>query len=142
MFHLLRTTLRDRLAASPRPVERDIAGLLEGASEIGQAEAFRLQRYHRKVDVAHKLMAAYDERIDKATSAETVSGDGYLGLAIAFIEAARRLSGSDEGSRADILRWVNSAFNCLDLAKPLDPVVPLGDVESELLDLVRTGSLA
>lgn len=140
MLQLLKIALRERLAASAYPVERDIADLLDGASVLCEGGAFRIQRYHRKIDVARRVMAAYDDRIDKATTAQTVSRDGYLGLTLVFIEAARREPGCDETSRARLLRWVNSAFNCMDRIEQADRNGPLGEIDLELQALLRKGS--
>jgi hypothetical protein len=130
----LLSSLSDSLAASASPVERDIAALLRGdaASEAG---AWRLQRYHRKIDVAHRLLSAYDERLQAAVSTTCVSPAAYLGLGMVFLDAARRSSGStDERLRADVLRWVNSGFNCLDHA---DPGADAAGVEAELQRLLE-----
>jgi hypothetical protein len=130
-------SLQERLAASLSPVERDVAALLSCFPLAGDADGvFRLQRYHRKIDVAHKLMAAYDERIDKATATSTVSSDCYLGLAMVFIQAAHHESGPNEATRANALRWVNSAFNCLDHVNTKDA----RDMDAELQALLRKGS--
>lgn len=139
MFQKLQTALRERLLVSSHPVERDIADLLSGLSVPHENTSFRLQRYQRKIDVAHRVMAAYDERIDKAMSTQTISSEGYLGLALVFMQAALREPGCDEASRANTLRWVNSAFNCLDHTKLVSDMFALGDVNVELQALVRKG---
>ena len=132
--------LQQHLAASPSPVERDIAVWLSHLPQAGDEGTFRLQRYHRKVDVAHKLMHSYDERIDKATSSSTVSAEGYLGMARVFIEAARQESCLTELSRANTLRWVNSAFNCLDHVTAQGAVTAMGATDAELQALLRRAS--
>lgn len=141
MFHPKLIALQERLAASPSPVERDIAALLSHLPVSARDDdAFRLQRYHRKIDVAHKLMAAYDDRIERAMSAATVSSDGYMGLAFLFVGAAHQESGVDDASRANILRWANSAFNCLDHVEARDAGVATQGLDAELRALVRKGS--
>jgi hypothetical protein len=101
-----------QLAASGQPVERDLAGLLaHGVRDA--SDAFRLQRYHRKIDVAHRLMASYDDALAAATSAHTVSGAGYLALALVLARSAHSEPVHTMAGRANRLRWVNSAFNAL-----------------------------
>ena len=103
------------LDASASPVERDIASMLGGTSN-DRATAFRLRRYQRKVDVAHRVMTAYDDSIDKPIGTQSLSKEGYVGLAMVFVKAAWREAGTDETSRAMQLRWTNSAANALDCA--------------------------
>lgn len=140
MFPSQLIDLQERLAASPSPVERDIALWLSRLPQACDEGAFRLHRYHRKIDVAHKLMQAYDERIDKATSSSTVSGEGYLGMALVFIQAARQESCITELSRANTLRWVNSAFNCLDHVTTQGAAAAMGATDAELQTLLRRAS--
>ena len=111
------STLHDILSESASPVERDIAFMLSRV-DYDQAAAFRLKRYQRKIDVARRVMTAYDDSIDKATGTDMLSNDGYLGLALVFVRAAWHDAGPDETSRARLLRWTNSASNCLDHANP------------------------
>ena len=142
MLEPLCEIFRMRLETSPHPVERDIAGLLSGARFLESATSFRLQRYHRKIDVARKVMAAYDDAIDKPTSTDTLASDGYMGLALVFVEAARREPGVSARSRADTLRWANSAFNCLDLVGSNVVAGTLTKVEVALQALLLKGSPA
>lgn len=132
MLEPLCETFRMRLEASPHPVERDIAGLLSGTRFLESAASFRLQRYHRKIDVARRVMAAYDDAVDKPTSTDTLTSEGYMGLALVFVEAARREIGVSARSRADTLRWANSAFNCMDLVGSTVAAGTLTKVEAEL----------
>jgi hypothetical protein len=105
--------VRDRLARSESVVERELADWLQ--LEVMSAEAaWRLRRFQRKIDVAHKVFAAYDERIEKATDARLITSDGYLGLALVCLAQARAEACLDEASRARLFTWVNSAFNALD----------------------------
>ncbi len=135
--------LSERLLTSPHPVERDIGRLLTHSPVTGDCDGlFRLQRYHRKIDVAHKLMTAYDVDIDKATSQSTVSRHGYLGLALVFMEAARNEHGAVEASRANTLRWANSALNCLDHVDAKDPGISMSVLDAELQALVRKGCVS
>jgi hypothetical protein len=132
--------LTRRLGASASPVERDVASLLDhGARCNDPTVQYRLHRYHRKIDVTHRVMAAYDDMIVKATSAETLSAHGYLGLALVFVDAARRETFVDEASRARVLQWVNSAFNCLDCVRAVDDKhIPHG-LDDELETLLQRG---
>lgn len=141
LLHTLLNVLQERLASSSSPVERDIAAWLSHSPLDGdEGDAFRFKRYQRKIDVAHKLMTAYDDRIDKATSASAVSSECYLGLARVFIHAARHETGANETSRANILRWANSAVNCLDHVSPQDAVLVATDMDAELQGLFHKGS--
>jgi hypothetical protein len=108
----LRSSLRAALLDSTSPVERDIATLLAGPANDPRS-AFRLGRYQRKIDVARRVMAAYDDEIGKPTRPDEISTEGYLGLALVFMHAAVEEDGVGEGSRAKLLRWVNSAANCV-----------------------------
>ena len=141
LFRPQLTSLQERLASSSSPVERDIAAWLSRSPLDGdEGDAFRFNRYQRKIDVAHRLMTAYDDRIDKATSASAVSTECYLGLARVFIHAASHEPGTNETSRANILRWANSAVNCLDHVNPQDAVLVATDMDAELQGLFRKGS--
>jgi hypothetical protein len=137
MFESLHTHLRKRLSDSDSAVERDIAELLEITPD--DAAAQRLQRYHRKIDVARKLMRSYDSQIQRAMSEKTVSSEAYLGLALIFIACAQRENALDELSRANVLRWANSAFHCIDLSR----VAPRpAKVDAALQELLRKGCAA
>lgn len=103
--------LQQALQDHPAPVARDIALLIRGGDDPAAA-AFRLQRYQRKVDVARQVMSAYDAGIQRATDPTPLPRHGCLGLGWLFWRQAR------QGARADRLRWLNSAFNCLDQAGP------------------------
>lgn len=138
MFEQLRNTLCERLVTSEHPVERDIARLFDRLPALDRSDTFRVQRYHRKIDVAHKVMAAYDEQIDKATTGQTISSDGYLCLALLFLKAAQYEQCDDASSRSKLLRWVNSACNCLDQIAPAG--IP-ACIEVELGTLLCKGSL-
>jgi len=140
MFEQLRNTVYERLVTSEHPVERDIASLLSRLPAWDQADTFRVQRYHRKIDVAHKVMAAYDAQIDKAVTGLAISSDGYLGLALLFLKAAQYEQCGDENSRSKLLRWVNSACNCLDQIAPAGGVGIPDCVEAELSTLLCQGS--
>ena len=134
MFDPLRAHLLEYLADSDSAVERDIAKLLNVLPD--DAAAQRLQRYHRKIDVARKLMRCYDSQIGRAMSEQTVSSEAYLGLALVFMACAKRESAVDERSRANVLRWTNSAFHCIDLSC----VAPRPtDIGTALLVLLRKG---
>jgi hypothetical protein len=135
-----KSILRERLVVSACPVERDIAELLHSASRLDELSIFRMRRYQRKIDVARRIMTTYDDQIDKAITTQTISSDGYLGLALVFSEAARREPGNDEISRANLLGWVNSAFNCMDRMGRVEHNVILADLEVELHVLLRKGS--
>jgi len=114
--------VREGLARSGSVVERELAGWL--GPQGGSAVDWRLQRYQRKIDVAHKVFAAYDERIEKAIDPTPITPGGYLALALVFLAAARREAGIDEVSRARLLGWVNSACNALDhVGAPPQPLL-------------------
>ena len=135
------TALQECLATSSSPVERDIAAWLSRSPLEGdEPDEFRFKRYHRKIDVAHRLMKAYDDQIEKATSNLHVSSEGYQGLAWVFIQAARQESGSSETSRANVLRWANSAVNCLDFMRNHCAVIAAVDMDAELQGLFHKGS--
>ena len=137
MFESLHTNLRKCLADTDSAVERDIAELLEVTPD--DAAAYRLQRYHRKIDVARKLMRCYDSQIERAMSELTVSNEAYLGLALIFIACAQRESATDERSRANVLRWANSALHCIDLSR----IAPrLAKVDAALQELLHKGCSA
>lgn len=137
MLEPLQTHLSECLADSESSVERDIAELLEMMPD--DAAAYRLQRYHRKIDVARKLMRCYDSQIGRAMSEQTVSSEAYLGLALVFMACAKRESALDERSRANVLRWTNTAFHCIDLSR----VAPRPmDIEATLQELLRKGCSA
>ena len=106
--------VREGLTQSGSVVERELAGWL-GAQAVTVVE-WRLHRYQRKIDVARKVFAAYDERIEKAIDTTPITPGGYLALALVFLAAARREDGVDEASRARLLAWLNSACNALDHA--------------------------
>ena len=134
MIKSLQARLHKCLAGSDSAVERDIAELLEVTPD--NAAAYRLQRYHRKIDVARKLMRSYDSEIGCAISEQTVSSEAYLGLALVFMACAKRESALDERSRANVLRWTNSAFHCIDLSC----VAPRQtDIDTALVVLLRKG---
>ena len=137
MFESLHTHLRKRLSDSDSAVERDIAELLEVTPD--DAAAQRLQRYHRKIDVARKLMRRYDSQIERAMSEQTVSSEAYLGLALIFMACAQRESALDERSRANVLRWTNSAFHCIDLSRVASRPAK---VDAALQELLRKGCAA
>jgi len=103
--------LQQTLQGHPAAMARDIALLIRGGCDPAAA-AFRLQRYQRKVDVARQLMSAYDAGIQRATDPTPLPREGCLGMAWLFWRQAC------QGARADRLRWLNSAFNCLDQAGP------------------------
>lgn len=109
--------LRGHLGASSSPVERDIAMLLKLDGKPDEAEGFRIRRYHRKMDVARKVMAAYDEQIQMPIGEQVLSAQGYLGLALVFAKASCFEDRRDEASKARALGWLNSAFNSLDCVK-------------------------
>ena len=137
MLEQLLTHLRKCLSDSDSEVERDIAELLEVIPD--DAAARRLQRYHRKIDGARKLMRCYDSQIERAMSEQTVSSEAYLGLALIFMACAQRESALDERSRANVLRWTNSAFHCIDLSR----VAPRpAKVDAALQELLRKGCAA
>lgn len=141
LLHTQLTFLQERLASSSSPVERDIAAWLSRSPLEGdEGDSFRFKRYQRKIDVAHRLMTAYDDRIEKAASASAVSSECYLGLALVFIHAAGHEAGANETSRANILRWTNSAVNCLDHVSPQDAVLVPTDMDAELQCLFHKGS--
>lgn len=132
--------LIERLLLSAHAVERDIATLLRPAAISEPQAAFRRARYQRKTDVARRVHAAYDERIERATTNETLTPHGYLGLAMVFLDAARVEAGSVESSRACILGWANSAFNALDHAAASDGLSALvADLRNELDAHCRRG---
>ena len=134
MIEPLHEHLREHLAVSDSEVERDIAKLLEVLPDDGAAQ--RMRRYHRKIDVARKLMRCYDSQMGWAMSEQTVSSAAYLGLALVFMACAKRESALDERSRANMLLWTNSAFHCIDLSC----VAPRpADIDTALLELLRKG---
>lgn len=137
MSESLHTHLRKCLVDSDSAVERDIAELLEVTHD--DAAAYRLQRYHRKIDVTRKLMRCYDSQIGRAMSEQTVSSEAYLGLALVFMACAKRERALDEHSRANVLRWTNTAFHCIDLSHvTLRPM----DIDATLQELLRKGCSA
>jgi len=108
----LRTALQGQLShqlrQSASAVEHDIAGLLaEGGLPDG---ASRQLRYQRKIDITHRIAAAYDGVVGRPLTEQSISGDGYLALALVFMRSA----GEASQPAAARLRWINSAFNCLD----------------------------
>lgn len=130
--------LARRLGASAAPVEREIAALMApvaAPAPLGVRQRFIFERLHRKIDVAHRVMAAYDEAYRQATLYRQISRDGYLGLTWAFVLAARREADEGHGApaaRARRLRWVNSGFNSLDAAGAADD-----NAAVSLLNLLR-----
>ena len=50
--------------------------------------------------------------------------------------------GAEEASRANMLRWVNSAFNCLDQANYLGHAAALDQIHAELHALLKKASMA
>ena len=132
----LRQVLVGALATSVQPSERDIAALLQGTWPAADA-SHRLLRYHRKIDVARRVMAAYDRGLDKATSDQEVCEQGYLGLALAFADAAASDDGADPTARARRLRWINSVFNSLDHVTDIGHRPDLDELNTALLGMLQ-----
>ena len=131
--------LINRLAASASSVERDIAAMLKGI--VNGDSAHRMYRYHCKIDIAHRLMQAYDDQIEKATSDRSVSPTGYLGLAHVFAAAASAVQCDGEEAYALRLLWLNSAFNSLDRLAP-DHRDNEFAFEADLVQLLQEGCVA
>ncbi len=104
----LAADLARRLEGSAAPVERDLAAMLRAPAPDAD-QAFRLARYQRKIDVAHRLFVAYDEGVLHATTERAAGADACLALAL--LCARQGLAAPGRGER---LRWWNSAFNALD----------------------------
>lgn len=131
--------LWERLRSTDNPVERDLAEML-AEPPSGGLRGHRLERYQRKVDVARSLKVAYDDEIRAPLSDEEISCDAYLALGLVFAKIASCEPCDSELSRARVLRWVNSAFNCLDHL-PADRRASDGAVlEGRLLPLLRRGT--
>lgn len=94
------------------PVELELRELL--SSPLDEATLGLLHRYQRKLDIGRKLVQRYADGLGAAQSEQEISRPAYLALAQAFAMLAGRETGAEEASRARLLRYVNSAFNCVD----------------------------
>ncbi|MBI3345965.1 MAG: hypothetical protein HY020_02000 [Burkholderiales bacterium] len=117
------------------PVELALYELLSGPLDAAALKL--LHRYQRKLDISRKLVQRYADDLGAAMSEREVSRPTYLGLARTFAAMAAREPGDDEDSRARLLRYVNSAFNCVDKLDVSDPYV--ADLQSRLDLLASEG---
>lgn len=94
------------------PVEIALRELLSAPLDV--AALGLLHRYQRKLDIGRKLVQRYAHDLGAAQSEREISPEAYVALAQAFALLAEREAGDDESSRSRLLRYVNSAFNCVD----------------------------
>jgi len=120
--------LLEAIVITGEDLVRQLARWLDPAAARGESDEWQRQRYQRKLDVAHKIFARYDDRLEQALDARTLTPAGYLGLALVLLAAAQAEPGDVEASRARMLAGVNSAYNALDLA---------GDVPAGLLHAIE-----
>lgn len=99
------------------PVEIVLRELLSAPLESAPLDSIALgllHRYQRKLDIGRKLVQRYAEDLGVAQSEQEISREAYCALAQAFALLAEREACDDEASRARVLRYVNSAFHCVD----------------------------
>lgn len=118
------------------PVEIALRELL--SAPLDDAALAVLQRYQRKLDIGRKLLQRYVGDLGAAQSEQEISPQAYASLAQAFAMLAGCETSDHEMSRARMLRYVNSAFNCVD---KLDVSLPLvGSLLARLEGLAREAS--